>query len=187
MMNTEGDGGSGSRFLLTGVKLSNTACPYNNSINGCDLTVPDQKKPQSIKTNDVSGLLLTNNINQVSTTSSISEYLQMLPGWHVEDLLDSSQYDDGKLAIMESDDQFGQSNNSTWSTDDMGDFWVPKGSSPVYCQYDEMSQIDHGKFGFKEMGIVKGDERMLADRDCFQVPQISPLHIAGLKRARTYW
>lgn len=98
-----------SRFLLTGVKLSVTSeiysLPSSSSVtnNKCDI-VPDLKKSQNSITKphpvntpvtDPKGSkttnpqLITNGAGNGST-SSISEYLEMLPGWHVEDFLDLS-------------------------------------------------------------------------------------------------
>jgi hypothetical protein len=159
-----------NRFLLTGVKLSASACVYKSPppSNGCDLTVPDPK-PQSINTPD----LLMDGI-VTSETSSISEYLQMLPGWQMEDLLDSSpastQDYGGKLPFMDSEFEH---NISHWSTKEMG-FWVPKATvlSP-----NNAFQMD---------GLKGINQRMFPD-DCFTVPQINPSQIAGSKRARTLW
>jgi hypothetical protein len=167
-----------NRFLLTGVKLSASASVYKSSSpssNGRDLIVPDPKPHQpSIKTPD----LLMNGII-ANETSSISEYLQMLPGWQIEDLLDSSpastqvnfaKHDyEGKLPFMDS--EFEHNISTNWPTEEMG-FWVPKATilSPVF-------QID---------GLKGINQRMFPD-DCFTVPQINPSQIAGSKRARTLW
>lgn len=103
-----------NRFLLTGVKLSPTSSLYSSSsvMDGCDAFphLPTQKssnKPTSlpppvippslpkVPTTTIVDKFGKNNqvMNGVGngSTSSISEYLiEMLPGWHVEDFLDSS-------------------------------------------------------------------------------------------------
>ncbi|OMO68969.1 putative salt tolerance-like protein [Corchorus capsularis] len=68
----------------------------------------------------------------VGSTSSISEYLiKMLPGWHVQDFLDSSpppfgfcKNDDGMLPLFDAD--IGSNMSSTnFSTENLG-LWVPQ-------------------------------------------------------------
>ncbi|TYI75466.1 hypothetical protein E1A91_D06G006800v1 [Gossypium mustelinum] len=81
-----------NRFLLTGVKLSSRSATYNttsSSSNGGD-SVPEFKVNNPISS--ISPPNFNPSSNEVDgSTSSISEYLiEMLPGWHVEDLLDSS-------------------------------------------------------------------------------------------------
>lgn len=100
------------RFLLTGVKLSATSSVYkptseSSSSSNQDLSVPGSsisnlplKKPLSVppQSNNNSKIQPFSKIssgdaavNQWGSTSTISEYLiDTLPGWHVEDFLDSS-------------------------------------------------------------------------------------------------
>ncbi|KAM7521181.1 hypothetical protein LguiB_020143 [Lonicera macranthoides] len=122
-----------NRFLLTGVKLSPTSSLYSSSsssvMDGCDVVphLPTQKSsnkltslpPPVIPNNSPSlpKLPTTATIidkfgknNQVmngvgnGSTSSISEYLiDMLPGWRVEDFLDSSSTPSTFLKTGESD------------------------------------------------------------------------------------
>lgn len=108
-----------NRFLLTGVKLSATKAIYGSSSSDISVPNPkmtDQssshkksvsvspaisKPPNSVLTKNSASSTstatttmtnydpLTN--DEVGLTSSISEYLiETLPGWHVEDFLDSS-------------------------------------------------------------------------------------------------
>ena len=104
-----------NRFLLTGVKLSPTSSLYSSSsvMDGCDVVLHLPTQISSNKPTSLPSLVILNNPpslpkvptivdkfgrnNQVmngvgnGSTSSISEYLiEMLPGWHVEDFLDSS-------------------------------------------------------------------------------------------------
>ena len=92
------------RFLLTGVKLSATSSVYKptsesfSSSQDCSVPGPrSSKKPLSAPQSNSSKIQLTSKIggdatvNQLGSTSTISEYLiDALPGWHVEDFLDSS-------------------------------------------------------------------------------------------------
>lgn len=86
------------RFLLTGVKLSAKSCVYKSpaiSLTGgaFDL-VPDFKSHPSCASTAKIGLCGDSQLNSDSDLTSsvcISEYLmETLPGWCVEDLLDSS-------------------------------------------------------------------------------------------------
>ncbi|KAG2254369.1 hypothetical protein Bca52824_084505 [Brassica carinata] len=111
------------RFLLTGVKLSATSSVYKpttespSSSQDCSVPAPFKKPisaPQSqIKNSRIQPSKISSDVgmNQWGSTSTISEYLiDTLPGWHVEDFLDSSlpPYgfsksgdDDGVLPYME--------------------------------------------------------------------------------------
>lgn len=106
-----------NRFLLTGVKLSASSAVYTAASpeatvtdNTCDVVPSFNKSQNSINkplsvtnqpsTPKIATLSSEKNINPQmmvvnggsnGSTSSISEYLmEMLPGWHVEDFLDSS-------------------------------------------------------------------------------------------------
>ncbi|XP_052488170.1 B-box zinc finger protein 21 isoform X2 [Gossypium raimondii] len=97
------------------------------------------------------------------STSSISEYLiEMLPGWHVEDLLDSSpslspigfcKNDDGMLPF----------------------------SDPSQSLY-HLPQME-GPIGLKET-TMKGNKRWT--NDAFTVPQINPPPTVVTKRSRPF-
>ena len=106
-----------NRFLLTGIKLSATSALYSSATSAAD-SAPDRKSQPSIKkapesvppvishppstTKSSSPTTAINKGRDASltseggSTSSISEYLiEMLPGWHVEDLLDSTSAPSG--------------------------------------------------------------------------------------------
>lgn len=95
-----------NRFLLTGVKLSATSDIYSSpssSVTNCDIVPSFNKSRNSItkshpitspvtdlKASKIANPQLIWNGDCNGPASSISEYLEMLPGWHVEDFLDSS-------------------------------------------------------------------------------------------------
>ncbi|KAF5747153.1 Salt tolerance 2 putative isoform 1 [Tripterygium wilfordii] len=194
-----------NRFLLTGIKLSATPALYTPETNGFDY-VPDPKSQPSSVSNPPSMAKTSNSITSTTaaattinkggdslvarentgSTSSISEYLEMLPGWHVEDFLDSSytpfgfcKYDDGRLPFMDSD---LESNIGSFTSENLG-IWVPQASAPL-CSYP--SQME-GQIMFKETKeatTVKGNRKWTDDG--FTVPQISPPS-TGFKRSRTLW
>ncbi|XP_022766514.1 B-box zinc finger protein 21-like [Durio zibethinus] len=123
------------------------------------------------------------------STSSISEYLiEVLPGWHVEDFLDSSsppfgfcKSDDNMLPFLDTDIE---SHTSTFSPESLG-LWVPQSPSCLYPpQYS--SQMG-GQIGFKETKEIIGAKanRRLTD-DAFTVPQICPPSV-GSKRSKPLW
>ncbi|CAH2067428.1 unnamed protein product [Thlaspi arvense] len=147
------------RFLLTGVKLSATSSVYkptsetssssssqDYSVPGSSVTDPPLKKPLSSPQSNNSKIQPSSKIggdaavNQWGSTSTISEYLiDTLPGWHVEDFLDSSlppfgfsksSDEDGVLPYMEAEDDStkrSNNNNNTVSlpSKNLG-IWVPQ-------------------------------------------------------------
>ncbi|KAG6422670.1 hypothetical protein SASPL_113047 [Salvia splendens] len=142
-----------TRFLLTGVRLS--ASPAES---------PPPPPPPAQDTN-----------NLHFSTSSISEYLiETLPGWHVEDLLDSST-----PSSSAADCKSGES-------DLMLPFW------DVDLQFQDQSFLVNN-FGF---GLGNGNgskdelksSRKRRDDNSFAVPQISPSSGAVFnKRSKTFW
>ncbi|KAJ4837397.1 hypothetical protein Tsubulata_047941 [Turnera subulata] len=99
-----------NRFLLTGVKLSASSSlyPTSSSSNSCEATnrrnQPSMKRPNSVSSEMFSSPSVeipspspaynvddSFGIDSGSvSTSSISEYLETVPGWHVDDFLDPS-------------------------------------------------------------------------------------------------
>ncbi|XP_039045909.1 B-box zinc finger protein 21-like isoform X2 [Hibiscus syriacus] len=187
-----------NRFLLTGIKLSSTSTIYTSS-NGCD-SIPEFKSQSSMK-NPLSSYPSTtpptvaaaavnksggeNNLlasEGDGSTSSISEYLiEMLPGWHVEDFLDSpgppfgfyKSHEDGMLSFFDTDSQ-----------ESLG-LWVPRSPSSLFLP--QYSSQRRGSIGFKEINetiSMKANKRWT--NDAFTVPQISPPAV-GSKRSRPLW
>ncbi|XP_031116141.1 B-box zinc finger protein 21-like [Ipomoea triloba] len=125
-------------------------------------------------------------------TSSLSEYLEMLPGYHVEELLDSS-YPDGLCKMGGNDvlpfwDTDLESNLSCMSSERAG-IWVPQ-ASPHHHQFQHnqtqtlpSATIAFGaQIGFKEPKA----SRKWADDNSFAVPQIRPSSTT-FKRSRNFW
>ncbi|KAL5780604.1 hypothetical protein ACOSQ2_011341 [Xanthoceras sorbifolium] len=200
-----------NRFLLTGVKLSATFTPYTSSAtttSGCD-SVPDSKsqKHVSVVTAPVSSnpysmpRISTTTANTISnnsgninnnlqisesggSTSSISEYLiEMLPGWHVEDFLDSSS---DTLSFCKSNDGVlpfdVEGKMSSFSSKSLG-IWVPQAPTPLHPSLCSPSSQTGGQSGLKEVtSCTKTNNRRWTD-DGLTVPQISPPSI-GSKRSR---
>ncbi|KAJ6399546.1 hypothetical protein OIU77_020161 [Salix suchowensis] len=186
-----------NRFLLTGAKLSATSSVYmssSSSVTSSGDLVPDskpQKHPpqQSIKkpVSAAPGFGST-------TSSTISEYLmETLPGWHVEEFLDSSpttpfgfcKIDDGLLPYMATHDL--ERDISSFSSESLG-LWVPQAPPPLYTSQQYYYPQSVGQSGFKE---TKETTNMKASRrftdDAFTVPQISPPSNTGSKRSRPLW
>ncbi|KAF7141153.1 hypothetical protein RHSIM_Rhsim06G0026900 [Rhododendron simsii] len=197
-----------NRFLLTGVKLSATATVYS-SATAFDL-VPDVKsqkgadqisieKPISVKPaiiNNSPSVTAAVKTTAVGTNiSSISEYLiETIPGWRVEDLLDSpppssfglSEAVGGVLPIWDVD---LESNHLSCS------FSLPKALPlpPIFPTHQcPSSNISFGgQISFKESKEVVTNRikssRKWRDDGCFIVPQISPPSNPSSKRSRTFW
>ncbi|KAJ4842410.1 hypothetical protein Tsubulata_039847 [Turnera subulata] len=139
--------------------------------------------------------------NGIGSTSSISEYLmETLPGWHVEEFLDSSSNpfafykgDGGMLPFMESSTDF-ESNMSSFSSENLG-IWVPQAApTPLVYPSQQILQLG-GQNGFKigreaTMNLKSNNNidtrRWTTDHDVFTVPQITPPSV-GSKRSRTLW
>ncbi|ESR48337.1 B-box zinc finger protein 21 [Citrus sinensis] len=193
-----------------------TSSVSKSNPNGCDSSVPVPDANKSIKKTVVSVAPVNSNPpsnSEISTSSavtnsnggnsviaanecgtvsasSISEYLEMLPGWHVEDLLDSSsdplgfcKGNDGTLPFLDAD---LDCNLSSFSSERVG-IWVPQAASPVQtCLYSSQSQTA-GHISFKDAKEVTGVKAVSSNRrhteDVFTVPQISP-QLAGFKRSR---
>uniref|UniRef100_A0A1J3HBM4 B-box zinc finger protein 21 n=1 Tax=Noccaea caerulescens TaxID=107243 RepID=A0A1J3HBM4_NOCCA len=176
------------RFLLTGVKLSATTFVYkptsqsSSSSNSHDYSVPSNppiKKPLSApqtisKIQPLSKTAAVNKIvgsgdaaaNQWGSTSTISEYLMdTLPGWHVEDFLDSSVPpfgfskngdDDGVLPYMEAEDDSTKRNNNNNNNNNTVSLpsknlgiWVPQIPQTLPSSYTNqyLSQDNNIQFG----------------------------------------
>ncbi|XP_061366458.1 B-box zinc finger protein 21-like [Gastrolobium bilobum] len=121
----------------------------------------------------------------VSTSaSSISQYLiETLPGWQIEDFLDSYSVPFG---FSKGDDMFPlldadiERDLGSFSPENMG-IWVPQAPPPLYSSQMDW-RIGHNET--KESTNIKGSRSRLRD-DNFTVPQISP--DSNSKRPRSLW
>ncbi|KAK8506614.1 hypothetical protein V6N13_103386 [Hibiscus sabdariffa] len=188
------------RFLLTGVKvelsaasaLHNSSSPSSPSIvslsNDGDF-VPELLVDDPFSAAKYSSITATaknsgnhNNNLLASSTSSISEYLvEMIPGWHVEDFLDSgfSKSGDGMLPFFDADLEKNMIHFSPGSLE----LWVPQQSPSSLYTPQNSSQMG-GQIEFKETKEIIGMKaaRRWTD-DAFTVPEIIPPSI-GSKRFR---
>ncbi|KAK4434565.1 B-box zinc finger protein 21 [Sesamum alatum] len=218
-----------ARFLLTGVKLSATPVLYSASQSsaesasdaGSSFKSQDSKTPlipptcapstakgtagqsTQVPAGGLESSSCEENFNGPISTSSISEYLiEMLPGWHVEDFLDSSSdpspssYKGGGgesdlLQIWDAD--LGSSNMSGFPTEKVGS-WVPQMANPLHQTQINQSYQMMGfgtANGFRQQSKeftannVKCSRKRNEDNS-FAVPQMRPSSAAS-KRSRTLW
>ncbi|KAI7743672.1 hypothetical protein M8C21_004120 [Ambrosia artemisiifolia] len=208
-----------SRFLLTGVKLSSEVLSPATE-NG---VVPDQKPVTVKKSVDVPapawkhvvksfGVPKVNGSGHGSTVPScISDYLiEPLPGWHVEDFLDSPPIftkvdEDNQLAKFWDEELRNGSMNGSFSLETMG-IWVPQAPPPAAPlppplappHYNSYQNQFYSNMGF-ESHMINGSSPFFApmnlntitrsngkrEFDGFTVPQISTPMTASFKRSRT--
>ncbi|XP_022869010.1 B-box zinc finger protein 21-like [Olea europaea var. sylvestris] len=124
--------------------------------------------------------------NGSSSTSSISEYLmEILPGYHVDDFLDSpcgffKSGDSDALPLWDSD----LANNLSFISQESIGFWVPQ-SPPLYPPLEMVYATPNGFKDSKEISSNKSS-RKWSDDNMYAVPQISPPSTA-FKRSKTSW
>ncbi|GAB4839454.1 hypothetical protein Ancab_028976 [Ancistrocladus abbreviatus] len=131
----------------------------------------DAKAPTS---NDMNNLMGVNDGGGL--TSSISEYLiEMLPGWQVEDLLDSTSATSGFCKGIDDDlaSIFNRDPENRFSSSEKLGRWVPQ--APVFPQTSAHNSTISGLNG---AGGAKTDSGEKVNRkwidDGFTVPEISP-------------
>ncbi|XP_028765592.1 B-box zinc finger protein 21 [Neltuma alba] len=146
----------------------------------------DKTSPSAASThttiNKAGGNLSTN--EGVVSTSSISEYLiETLPGWQVDDFLDSSAVPFGfsksndMSAVFDADIE---RNMGSFSAESMG-IWVPQAPTTFFTpQVDRQIKFQETK----EATNIEASRSMSRD-DNFIVPQINPP--IGSKRSRLLW
>ncbi|KAJ0712826.1 putative transcription factor interactor and regulator Znf-B family [Helianthus annuus] len=211
------------RFLLTGVKLSTVAL----SPTGGNGVVPDQnsmsrdqepvtvKKPVAVsatagyQTQKITTYVApkSNGSGHGSTAaSSISDYLiETLPGWHVENFLDSPTFypkvdEDDQLAMFWDNELLKGSMNGCLSPETMG-IWVPQAPPPAAPPPPQPLLLDPYQIqymGFGSDQMVSGSSPFFApinhnkitrskrkkesdDGNCFTVPQISTPNLQEIK------
>ncbi|XP_042507557.1 B-box zinc finger protein 20-like [Macadamia integrifolia] len=190
------------RFLLTGVKLSSSPASAPLPSNGdCDTDtpthevspssqIPMKKKPDSVSdpppsmivhSNATSTIPSTSKVvddfsaSQGGSTSSISEYLiEMLPGWKVDDLLESSapfgfSKTDFTPPFLDAD----LKSNLSFSSEDLG-IWVPQvPQAPPQPNYNMGVHNGGFKVSNQTTSISFRSNKRMND-DGLTVPQISP-------------
>ncbi|KAL8153916.1 hypothetical protein V2J09_011676 [Rumex salicifolius] len=188
------------RFLLTGAKLSllpsisktKNLAKRDLTNSGFDL-VPDFRSntqidliPQATDNVTVTQQVIKNQLSYVEngSTSSISEYLmEMLPGWQVEDLLNSSSSDPIGFPKACGDDELlfknahFESRVNCYDHDDYHNnnngLWVPQAPimpspfNPGFCVLKNGAEVAKGDV------LGRKASKYLMD-DGFTVPQISP-------------
>ncbi|KAL3514722.1 hypothetical protein ACH5RR_027439 [Cinchona calisaya] len=192
-----------NRFLLTGVKLSAKSSLYSSSSpSECSDGVPTFNPHQDTVINKPVPTNPTNiekgtdfnadqmmtdggdNNNKSPNTSSIAEYLiEMLPGWHVEDFLDSSSSsppfgfckstncDDDLIPFW--DENLQKNNLSSSFLPESTGLWVPQAAAPLPTQTQWVFSTSN--MGSKEMiSNIKSTSGKWNDDNSFAVPQISP-------------
>ncbi|KAL0314622.1 UNVERIFIED_CONTAM: B-box zinc finger protein 21 [Sesamum angustifolium] len=221
-----------TRFLLTGLRLSATSALYSDSQSSAESAISKSQEPKSVHVSptnapstsksttaqrcgvaapescDKSNPQLMNGgslMNTSVSSSSISEYLmEMLPGWHVEDFLDSSLPSPyGFCKNGEIDDLLPYwdadlgSNMSGFPTQKIG-VWVPQvppPSPPLNQAQNQSHQSIELAFGppngAKEQykGFTTNNiksTRKWSEDSSFVVPQITP-PLSASKRLRTLW
>ncbi|XP_060199771.1 B-box zinc finger protein 21-like [Lycium barbarum] len=205
-----------NRFLLTGVKISANSALYSSSESPSEtsstnsLTTKNQdstKKPLplpisgSVSSSTVhQETVVAANIGEDSLTSSISEYLEMLPGWHVEEFLNSSNIPTNGFCKIGDNDVFPiwdteiESTLNSFSPESIG-IWVPQ-APPAPTHQQNQTQIFPqninfgGQIEFKNSKEVTSNKSSRKWRDLdnsFAVPQISPSSSTSFKRSRTLW
>ncbi|KAJ6773611.1 B-BOX ZINC FINGER PROTEIN 19 [Salix purpurea] len=162
-------------------------------VNSNPPTVPSTSSTNTVVNKGGDNLVTSEGFGS-TTSSTISEYLmETLPGWHVEEFLDSSpttpfgfcKIDDGLLPYMDTHDL--ERDISSFSPESLG-LWVPQAPPPLYTSQQHYYPQSVGQSGFKE---TKETTSMKASRrftdDAFTVPQISPPSNTGSKRSRPLW
>ncbi|KAK7291223.1 hypothetical protein RIF29_06189 [Crotalaria pallida] len=198
-----------SRFLLTGIKLSASAKLYSSTTT-TTTTLNDSNSTKSSSQSSVINIshptttttvpLMANKITTPTpasttpskaiiegagstTTSSISEYLMnTLPGWQVEDFLDSSSV---PFSFYKSDDMLPMFDVDI--QENLGSFpgiWVPQASPPP-LYFTEMDRQIENKGTKDGTNIKRSSRSRLRDDNNFIVPQISP--DSNTKRPRFLW
>ncbi|KAK4349032.1 hypothetical protein RND71_031787 [Anisodus tanguticus] len=205
-----------NRFLLTGVKISANSSLYSSSelspsttsSTTNSLTTKNQDSKKSPLPLPICGSVSSstvhqemevsaNNMGENSLTSSISEYLEMLPGWHVEELLNSSniptncfcKIGDNNYVFPIWDTEIESTLNS-FSPGSIG-IWVPPAPTPQQNQTQFFPQNINfgGQIEFKNSkgGTSNKSSRKWRDDNSFAVPHISPSSSTSFKRSRNLW
>lgn len=175
-----------NRFLLTGVKLA-SAASLSNSIDTVEPKATNN--PQTINSNQskAGGCSSQPVTSGGGSISSLAEYLiETLPGWHVEDFLDSSSAaqngfskDDNLSPFLDADIETDLGN---FPCDDLG-IWVPELPSSASQQLPQISGFSKQMKDMNKSSSNPKVNKRWNDHG-FTVPQISP---PSNKRSRCFW
>ncbi|XP_045792109.1 B-box zinc finger protein 21-like [Trifolium pratense] len=180
------------RFLLTGVKLSTT-----NSSSSSSSTTTSTKPSSAISISksivvpssssslvDKSTTPSPKSVEDGSGGSTISQYLiETLPGWQVDDFLDSSS---APFAFYKGDESFEENLDSFFPNNNLG-IWVPQAPPPsLFSSSQIMMGQSETKKGSSNNKSHMNKSRLRDDgNNIFTVPQISP--VSNPKRTRYLW
>ncbi|KAJ8561335.1 hypothetical protein K7X08_027525 [Anisodus acutangulus] len=203
-----------NRYLLTGIKLSANSAIYSSpsptpsavssanssvaaSVTSTKATAAAVESVKVVK-EKVGGCNNGQVVNDGGNglTSSISEYLEMLPGWHVEDFLDCSTPncfsknigDEDMLSFWDTD---LENQLSSFPPQNVG-LWVPQApplpeaKQQIQPQFSTPQILNFGgQIALKDSREVtnKKSSRKWRDDNSFAVPQISPPS-TSFKRSR---
>ncbi|KAL6504432.1 hypothetical protein OROGR_026355 [Orobanche gracilis] len=187
-----------TRFLLTGIKLSATSSLYSSSASSD--AVPYMKQPEESKgtepvclnaptgkhsgakgrtTTRSTAVMAPERSNDVQlmnggaiSASSISEYLEMLPGWHVEDFLRDcssappspygfSQNEENEMVLLPFWDKADIEGNNTYDfPSENNGFYVPQAHQPHLQQtlqtYDHDDDDEDESMELVGFGLANG-------------------------------
>ncbi|CAL0322365.1 unnamed protein product [Lupinus luteus] len=181
------------RFLLTGVKLSASAKVYSsNDSNSTKLSQSSVKNSYPItplmpyKTTPSTASTVPKAIEGADSTntSSISEYLiETIPGWRVDDFLDSSS---GSISFSKGNDMLPLFDANI--EENLGSFsgiWVPQAPPPPLYSSSQMDREIMNRETEDGINMKGNNSSRLRDDNNFIVPQISP--VSNSKRPRFLW
>ncbi|MFS7939335.1 putative transcription factor interactor and regulator Znf-B family [Helianthus anomalus] len=198
------------RFLLTGVKLSPTASLYSSpaklpAVNSSGVVERQQKSVSYSVVNQTSVSQGTNCHQELNgsghgpAASSISEYLiETLPGWHVEDFLDSPTSFSKKIQVGDNEpgpiwggdlidgslngdndpgpiwggDLIDGSLNNSLLPESMG-LWVPQAPQPAQYGHHVLQQFEPGSnMGFGDQ-TISGSSLVFAQNNYTNINKIT--------------
>ncbi|WJX09264.1 hypothetical protein P8452_00115 [Trifolium repens] len=179
------------RFLLTGVKLSTTNSSSSSTSSITPSSAVSISKSIIVPSSSTSSLVdksttpSPKSVEDGSGGSTISQYLiETLPGWQVDDFLDSSS---APFAFSKGDELFEENLDSFFPNNNLG-IWVPQAPPPSLYSSSQimMGNIETTKKGNNNKNNINiNKSRLRDDGNIFTVPQISPVY--NPKRTRYLW
>ncbi|GAU15248.1 hypothetical protein TSUD_03150, partial [Trifolium subterraneum] len=175
------------RFFLTGIKLSTT---NSSSSSSSTTTSTKPSSPISISKSILVPSSSSSSLIDKSTApspksvedggSTISQYLiETLPGWQVDDFLDSSSV---PFAFSKGDESFEENLDSFFPNTNLG-IWVPQApppslytSSQIMMGQSETTTKKGSNNNNNKNNMNKSRLRNDGNNNIFTVPQISPVY-----------